>query len=188
MKNTTHTTDYMKALQVILEAKPTDLKNELRNLAWGYSGDENRFIRQTIINELTGTKTILAKCGVNALAQVTHDYLKMLEQAVIAKHDAEQEGIKGIDYPMDEEPNEIQAEAIGIMQEEAELAGEVTKSADIEAKAITKAVVGMAVIRKQCQRKGSVTAVDGMKVTVTLEDGSVRRPCASRFLKLYNAA
>lgn len=64
----------------------------------------------------------------------------------------------------------------------------------IEAAPLTSAdfagMVGKAVIRKACKRKGEVTAFDGTegKMTIKLADGSVRRPNTDRFLKLYNFA
>ena len=45
--------------------------------------------------------------------------------------------------------------------------------------------IGQQVIRKKCQRRGKVTAIEGEKVTVELEDGSTRNPNKERFLKLY---
>lgn len=143
-----HTIEYIKTVRVIIESKPADLSNELRNLAWGYSGDENRFIRQDIINELSGEKHILAKCGIRALAMHTEMYLARLASAPA---------------PI------VSAPAI-------EAAAPATKPT---------ATIGLAVIRKQCQRKGEVTAIEGQHVTVTLEDGSKRKPCMSRFEKLY---
>jgi hypothetical protein len=173
-QNNTHATDYLKAVANVIESKPSDLSNELHNLAWGYSGDENRFIRQNIINHLTGEKNIIAKCGIRALAEHTEAYIARLKAEATApapEPTNEPDGIAGIDYP---------------------LPGEVTVSEAIEAPATTadelKAAVGLEVIRKQCKRKGVVTAIENLKVTVTLEDGSVRRPCMSRFKKLYNAA
>lgn len=45
--------------------------------------------------------------------------------------------------------------------------------------------VGLKVTRKSCQRKGEVTDIDNGIVTVTLADGSIRRPNIERFKKLY---
>ena len=184
----THATDYVKSVRVIIESKPADLSNELRNLAWGYSGDENRFIRQEIINELSGEKHILAKCGVRALAMQTEMYIARLAIEANASAPAtevsapapepsapaiEAEGIEGIDYPNKKETAaERGAKAIAKAEKSAEIA----------------ALVGLKVIRKQCQRKGEVTAIEGQHVTVTLEDGSKRKPCMSRFQKLYSQA
>lgn len=164
-----HTIEYIKTVRVIIESKPADLSNELRNLAWGYSGDENRFIRQDIINELSGEKHILAKCGIRALAMHTEMYLARLASAPAPTTTApaieatapapEADGIEGIDYPL--------------------------KATTAPAPAKPKATIGLQVVRKQCQRKGEVTAIEGQHVTVTLEDGSKRKPCMSRFEKLY---
>lgn len=177
MKNT-NTADYLVSVRQVIESKPTNLHAEIINLSKHYAGDENRFIRQEIINDLIGIKHPIAKCGVGSLATHTMTYLKQLEQAVIAMHD--------------EANAEMAAEVMSAMEGETDELdlGEVTTNPAITeaSKTITKAAVGMEVIRKQCQRKGSVTAIEGLKVVVTLEDGSVRRPCSSRFLKLYNQA
>lgn len=169
-----HTIEFIKTVRVIIESKPADLSNELRTLAWGYSGDENRFIRQDIINELSGEKHILAKCGVRALAMQTEMYIARLAVEANATAPApepsapaiEQEGIAGIDY---------------------EMPGAITEAKTIS-QAKPTATIGLQVIRKQCQRKGEVTAIEGQHVTVTLEDGSKRKPCMSRFQKLYSQA
>jgi hypothetical protein len=71
------------------------------------------------------------------------------------------EGVEGVDYP-----NTAKVD---------------TKATKVD----TSPQVGMAVVRKACKRKGSVTAVNGDKVEVTLEDGSVRKPNVERFTKLY---
>jgi hypothetical protein len=46
-------------------------------------------------------------------------------------------------------------------------------------------VAGIAVVRKACKREGVIQSVDGDKVIVLLADGSVRKPNADRFRKLY---
>lgn len=73
-------------------------------------------------------------------------------------------------------------------QKEAAPKAKPTKAPTENKVDMPKPAVGMAVVRKACKRKGSVTAIEGDKVTVTLEDGSVRKPNMARFQKLYNAA
>lgn len=46
-------------------------------------------------------------------------------------------------------------------------------------------LAGIAVVRKACKREGVIQSVDGDKVIVLLADGSVRKPNADRFRKLY---
>ncbi len=166
MTTTTHATDYLKAVANVIESKPSDLSNELHNLAWGYSGDENRFIRQNIINHLTGEKNIIAKCGIRALAEHTEAYIARLKAEATAPAP---EPIAPA--PIDSAP-----------------APKPAKPAKDEPKTEITATVGLQVIRKECQRKGEVTAIEGQHVTVTLEDGSKRKPCMSRFKKLYQVA
>lgn len=172
MKNTksSHTADYLKSVREVIETKPADLHAEILKLARTYGGDENRFIRQELIEDLIGIKHPIVKCGIGMLAAFTMTYLNNLKAETTPAPAPEPEGIKGIDYPMDEQPEGI-----------------VTKS-EPAPEPIKKATIGMAVIRKQCQRKGEVTAIEGQHVTVTLEDGSKRKPCMSRFIKLYTQA
>ncbi len=169
MKNTTstHTTDYLKSVREVIESKPADLQQAIIELARTYGSDENRFVRQEIIEGLIGIKHQLVKCGIGMLAAFTNTYLANLKAETVAEAIAE--------------TTEVPA------QEEAP-AGIITKSDEVgapEPVAITKPTVGLKVIRKQCKRQGEVTAIEGQHVTVTLADGSVRKPCASRFLKLY---
>ena len=179
-----HTIEFIKTVRVIIESKPADLSNELRTLAWGYSGDENRFIRQDIINELSGEKHILAKCGVRALAMQTEMYIARLAIEANASAPAIEVGAPA------PEPSAPAIEADGIAGIDYEMPGAITEAKAIsQAKAeAIKAEVGLKVIRKQCHRKGEVTAIEGQHVTVTLEDGSKRKPCMSRFQKLYSQA
>ena len=51
---------------------------------------------------------------------------------------------------------------------------------------VIQLVAGLLVVRKACKRKGAVQKVDGDKVYVLLEDGSVRKPNRERFEKLYS--
>jgi hypothetical protein len=164
MKNT-NTTDYLVKVQEVLSSKPANLHSEIINLSKHYAGDENRFVRQEIIADLIEIKHPLVKCGIGYLAEFTMTYLKKLETEVKAAKviAIEPDGIAGIDYPMEAE-------------------SKITVSPDVKP---IKASIGLSVVRKQCQRKGEVTAIEGQHVTVTLEDGSKRKPCMSRFEKLY---
>jgi hypothetical protein len=189
MKNMeSHTIEFIKTVRVIIESKPADLSNELRTLAWGYSGDENRFIRQDIINELSGEKHILAKCGVRALAMQTEMYIARLAVEANATAPAPE-----VSAPAPEpsapapEPSAPAIEQEGIAGIDYEMPGAITEAKTIS-QAKPTATIGLQVIRKQCQRKGEVTAIEGQHVTVTLEDGSKRKPCMSRFQKLYSEA
>lgn len=179
MKNATHTTDFLVKVREILERKPANLHAEIIDLSKHYAGDENRFIRQEITFDLIGIKHPINKCGIGSLAAYTMTYLKGLEQAVIAKHD--QEGIAGIDYEMEGEVTV--APAVSKKETAAERGAKAIAKAEKSAE--IAALVGLKVIRKACQRKGEVTAIEGQHVTVTLEDGSKRKPCMSRFEKLY---
>ena len=154
----THATNYLKSVGDLIESKPANFSEAIRTLAWGYSGDENRFIRQEIIDQLTGEKNILAKCGIRALAMHTEMYLARLG-----------------------------AEANAPAPTTTAPAIEATAPATSVSAPATKptATIVLAVIRKACKRTGTVTAIEGQHVTVTLEDGSKRKPCMSRFEKLY---
>lgn len=120
-------------------------ESERKQLVWSLGGDANRFLRQEVVEELTGEKKPLVKCGVNAIEAY-------LSTGIIIK-------------PKSQAVAEPEAEA------------------DEPTPATCK--VGQAVIRKECQRKGKITAIDGDKVTVELEDGSKRNPNKQRFSKLY---
>ena len=102
-------------------------------ISQNYGGLDNRFIRQDIIEELTGTKIPLVKCGVSHLAEHIIQHQSKLKR----------------------------------YQEIHDL------------------VVGTPVLRKKCGRKGVIKeSVDG-KLTIELEDGSIRKPAAQRAIKLY---
>lgn len=62
----------------------------------------------------------------------------------------------------------------------------VIKKADKKEKAEAPAPkVGAVVTRKECGRQGTITAIDGDKLEITLADGDIRRPNMKRFYKLY---
>lgn len=45
--------------------------------------------------------------------------------------------------------------------------------------------IGVIVKRKACGRQGTISAIEGDKLTIELADGDVRRPNINRFYKLY---
>jgi hypothetical protein len=180
----TNAITYLSEVRLIIESKPENIEAAISELSRKYSGDENRFIRQDIIEALIGIKHPLVKCGIGMLTSFTMTYLDNLKAEATApapEPTTEPDGIAGIDYPL---PGEVTvSEKIETAAERGEKA--IAKS---EASAEIAAMVGLKVIRKECQRKGEVIAIEGQHVTVLLEDGSKRKPCMSRFKKLYNAA
>lgn len=162
--------EYVNRVHELL--KTTEAKNinsAIGNMSYDYAGPGNRFIRQAICSHLTGQNTPLVKAGISHLADYTRAYVKRLTK----------EGVEGIDYP-----NTPKAAKASEPSQKVSAKTEKLTSADFAG------MVGKAVIRKACKRKGEVTAYDGTegKITVTLTDGSVRKPNTDRFLKLYNFA
>jgi len=161
--------DYVNQVHQLL--KTTEAKNinaAIGNLTYAYAGPANRFVRQAICSHLTGANTPIVKSGISHLADYSRAYVKRLTK----------DGVEGVDYPNGLKP-EKQADKA---PKQADKAKKQSDSAPATAK------VGFKVVRKACQRKGEVTAIEGNIVIVTLEDGSVRKPNSNRFTKLYNAA
>jgi hypothetical protein len=161
-------TDYIKAL------KSTKTTEQIQELIHTLSGVDSRFERQAIAEELTGVKHPLVKCGISHLLEYTQEYLaKKLAEKEARKNKKDNEPLN-LDGPDAEEKKparekkEKDTNPLAIPME--------TKMADL---------VGLKVTRKECGRIGVVTEAQGQKVTVTLEDGDIRRPNFGRFIKLY---
>lgn len=158
-------------------------KMALSNFVWNFAGDHNRFTRQQLIEEMTGEKRPLVKCGVNALYSLVLEQLEGTEAKAEAEEAAPEfsgEEMQQLEDFITEGLEEAaQAEAAEAEPVQVDNAGSL-KDAKIE--------VGMKVLCRKCQRAGEVIAIEGLTVTVLLEDGSKRRPCMSRFRKLYIAA
>lgn len=50
--------------------------SDVRNILYLYAGDSNRYTRQEIMQELTGHKLALAKCGITALEKAIEELIK----------------------------------------------------------------------------------------------------------------
>lgn len=138
-------------------------ETELRNFVWNLAGDANKVLRQSMMEVLTGDRIPLAKCGINALYAECLTYINAIP--VVSE---------------ESEADQLQPEAELVEPQDVVDNGGSLKDAKFE--------VGLKVVRRKCQRAGEVIAIEGLTVTVLLEDGSKRRPCMSRFRKLYIAA
>lgn len=165
-------------------------EQELRNFVWNLAGDANKVLRQSMMEVLTGDRLPLVKCGINALYAECLNYINALP--VVTEEPVESDEPEFLAFMTDfiteglaEADQERQPEVIDFSETESEAAPVVDNAGSLKE---VKLEVGMKVVRKKCQRKGEITAIEGLTVTVTLEDGSKRRPCLSRFRKLYLAA
>lgn len=151
MKTQISTQDLATQLTAITDERELKLF-VFQNLA----GPASRFIRQEIIQHLTGEKHHLVKCGVNYVIQHVQAYQSN------PQNDLDISLAKG---------------------SESEVIDEVTPQADkLPAYQIE---VGTPVIRKKCKRKGVIKANANGKMEIHLEDGSIRKPAAGRFYSLY---
>lgn len=163
-------------------------EQELRNFVWNLAGDANKVLRQSMMEVLTGDRLPLVKCGINALYAECLTYINALP--VVTEEPVESDEPEFLAFMTDfiteglaEADQERQPEVIDFAEtEEAPVVDNAGSLKDVKVEA------GMKVVRKQCKRAGEVTAIEGLTVTVTLEDGTKRRPCMSRFRKLYLAA
>lgn len=133
-------------------------ERELKSYVFQYlSGNHNRFIRQEIIQHLTGEKHHLVKCGVSYVIQHVQEFQAKPQN--------------DMDVALaQEKPSKDEAKA--------EPKAEKLPPYKIE--------VGTPVVRRKCKRKGVIKANANGKMEIHLEDGSVRRPASSRFYSLYN--
>lgn len=161
---------------IIAQLEAAKDKKEIRDIVWTLSGDDNRFLRQQLTEQLIGIKHPIAKCGVGALESFAITYLNA-KKAKASKAVAVEAVPEPIAEPVAEAPAPEPANP-----------AKADKQQSAGSLADATITVGMKVVRKECQRKGEVTAIEGQHVTVTLEDGSKRKPCMSRFRKLYIAA
>jgi hypothetical protein len=155
MKTQLNIQDFANKLIAITDKKELDTF-VFRTLA----GPNNRFIRQEIIQHLTGEKHQLVKCGVSYVIQHVQAFQANQQNDLdiaLAKANFEQ--------PSNDEVK-------------AEPKEEKLPPYKIE--------VGTPVIRRKCKRKGVIKANANGKMEIHLEDGSIRRPASSRFYSLYN--
>lgn len=152
MKTQVNIQDFANKLIAITDKKELDAF-VFRTLA----GPNNRFIRQEIIQHLTGEKHQLVRCGVSYVIQHV--------QAFQANQQNDMDVALAQAKPSKDELK-------------AEPKAEKLPPYKIE--------VGTPVIRRKCKRKGVIKANANGKMEIHLEDGSVRRPASSRFYSLYN--
>lgn len=158
----------MKTTTINIEELATKLialtdERELKSFVFQHlAGNDNRFIRQNLIQHLTGVKQLLVKCGVS--------YVISHVQAFQAN------------------PQNDMDVALAKAEPESEIIDEVTPTtADGTPDKLPayKIEVGTPVIRKKCKRKGVIKANANGKMEIHLEDGSIRKPASSRFYSLY---
>jgi len=119
-----------------------------REFLWSnFAGPTNRFRRQELMQEITGEKVHLVKCGISHL----------LEAIATADRDS---------------------------MDKALAAAKPAKAKETEA-TTGEPTPGAHVIRKKCGRKGIIRANVNGKLEIELEDGSIRKPAATRFSGLY---
>lgn len=173
---------------IIAQLEAATDKKAIRDIVWTLSGDDNRFLRQQLTEALIGIKHPIAKCGVGALEAFANTYLanrNSMDKALAEAKPAKAVAVEAVPEPIAEATAEPIAEAPA---PEPAKPAKTEKQQSAGSLAEATITVGMKVVRKECQRKGEVTAIEGQHVIVTLEDGSKRKPCMSRFRKLYIAA
>lgn len=164
MKTTKITTAELTAQLIAM----TDEKNLKSFVFQHLAGDENRFIRQEIIQELTGEKHYLVKCGVSYVIKHVQAY------------QATPQNDMDIALAKAEPSTEVESESV--------IVDETTKAPKAEKIPPYQIEVGTPVIRKKCKRKGVIKANVNGKMEIELEDGSIRKPASGRFHSLYNFA
>ncbi len=169
----------MKATKLTIQELATTLiamtdERDLKTYVFRHlAGNDNRFNRQDLIQELTGEKHHLVKCGVNYVVQHVQAY------QTTPQNDLDVSLAKAT--PSIEE--ESASEVIDLVTPTTEPTAKAEKSEKLPAYQIE---VGTPVIRKKCKRKGVIKANADGKMEIELEDGSIRKPASGRFYQLYN--
>jgi hypothetical protein len=148
----------------------TEKRVEIKDAIWPLAGDDNRFLRQELMEMLSGNKIPIAKCGVHALQDAAHKYLE--NQARI------EQSLSGEDVS-NPVMGDNGSDTLVAEPKKARKVKEEKQPIDFAA------LVGATVTRK-CGATGTILSYENGKFLIKLSDGTEKKPGDKLFIANYS--